>query len=117
MNRSLIVIAALALCSLAQADEVNRCVAASGEVTLTDMPCPSDAPAAAKPATAPATHGSAVEHVAMAGIYSRHDTFVPRQPPSHGLARDVATLKLAHQTMLLLDSTAAAMRQQRLAAR
>lgn len=117
MNRSLIVIAALALCSLAQADEVNRCVAASGEVTLTDAPCPPDAPAALKAAPALPLHSTAVEHVAMAGIYSRHDNFVPKQPPSHGLARDVVTLKLAHQTMQLLDSTAAAMRQQRLAAR
>ena len=117
MNRSLIVIAALALCSLAQADEVNRCVAAGGEVTLTDAPCPPDAPAAAKTAPAAAARSGTVEHVAMAGIYSRHDNFVPKQSPSHGLARDVATLKLAHQTMLLLDSTAAAMRQQRLASR
>lgn len=113
MKRSLIVIAALALCSLSQADEVNRCVAASGEITLTDAPCPAEAPAASKPAS----HPNGIEHVAMAGIYSRHDNFVPKQAASHGLARDVATLKLAHQTMLLLDSSAAAMRQQRLAAR
>jgi hypothetical protein len=115
MNRSLILAAALAFCSVAQADEVNRCVAASGEITLTDAPCPAEAPAAAKP-VAPAP-GLTTARMALTGAYTKHDNFVARQPVSRGLARDVATLKLAHQTMLLLDNSAAVLRQDRLASR
>lgn len=115
MNRSLIIAAALVLCNVAHAGDINRCVAPSGELTLTDSPCPADAPAALKPA--PGAHTVAVEHVSLRGASSRHDDFVPKQPVSHGLARDVATLKLAHQTMQLLDTSASTMRQQRVASR
>jgi hypothetical protein len=115
MNRSLILVAALALCNLAQADDINRCVGSNGEITLTDAPCPDDAPAAVKPA--PAARGITVDRMAANGAYTPHDNFVPKQPVSRGLSRDVATLKMARQTMLLLDNAAASMRSQRVASR
>ncbi|MES2148397.1 MAG: hypothetical protein V4508_01270 [Pseudomonadota bacterium] len=104
MNRnafhSTVLLLALALCAARRAGaEVNQCRDQQGHLTLTDAPCAEMVVPAPEP---------------LAALILR-----PAPPPLHPvkpnrmLGGDVATLKAAHQQMLLADS----MRQRRLAGR
>ena len=115
--------------------EVIKCTDESGHVTLTDQPCPGQAAqvvlsAASAPAPAPAAAVTVDEAVpAVSNGATRYQlTNLPPSPrlrtapytqvqaPGRSLARDVATLKEARRTLMLLDSTMSASRQRGLAA-
>ncbi len=107
--------------------DINKCVTASGQVTLTDEVCPSgaqvvkvisvpseadDAPAPAQPT---AVRASGTEYYTMARMPSRFAAPQRFTPPSRGLSLDVATLKVARANMHLVESAAQMARSQRLA--
>ena len=99
--------------------EIVKCVGANGRVTLTDQPCqggerseivlPGNPAGDEDAALAPAPAAAPAQRLARERLPARRD------PPSRGLARDVATLKAARRTMLLLDDAASALRAQRIA--
>lgn len=110
-----VILSSLLLASTASAGtEINKCVSATGAVTLTDEPCPPDTRALrlvsaspdASAAAAPAPDAGArmgIERYASAPLPRR---FVPpkRSPaPTRGLTPDVATLKAARANMQLFD--------------
>lgn len=143
--RNTIFIAGMVLVSSTFAGtDVIKCTDESGRVTLTDQPC-KDAvdqvilAAAPNPevelAQAPATpeaaevHAPAVVEPVLRSDTGRHRlASLPPSPrlraapytqvraPGRALARDVATLKEAHRTLMLLDNTMTASRKQGLAA-
>lgn len=103
--------------------DIVKCVGANGRVTLTDQPCQGGerselvlpgSPAGTEEsafAPAPAQGAAPAQHMA------REPLPAPARldPPSRSLARDVATLKAARRTMLLMDDAASALRAQRIA--
>ena len=104
--------------------DIVKCVGANGRVTLTDQPCQggersetvlaggrsADEDSTPSSAAAPARRLAPERLPALARA-----TLARLDPPSRSLARDVATLKAARRTMLLMDDTASALRAQRLA--
>ena len=113
--------------------EINKCTDSAGRVTLTDQPCGGDETmvvlaVAAQPAPAEAAPDEAAP-VAALGATARYQLaslppssklrpapYTQVQAPGRSLARDVATLKEARRTMMLLDSTMASSRQRSLSA-
>lgn len=109
--------------------EVIKCTDQAGHVTLTDQPCAGDAAqvllSAASPApavadeAAPAASGRADRYQLTKLPPSprmRPAPFTQVQAPGRSLARDVATLKEARRTLMLLDGSMAASRQRGFAA-
>lgn len=117
--------------------DIMKCTDASGHVTLTDQPCTGEAaqvvlsgPALAAPAQeqafdpdAPAPSPAVSDGTSRYQLASlppprtmRAAPYTRVQAPGRSLARDVATLKEARRTMMLLDSSMAASRQRGLAA-
>jgi hypothetical protein len=112
-------------CSAYASSDVNKCVAPTGLVTLTDEPCPdgtqtvkvisgpSEAsteaePAAVQPSVAP-------QRFTVGRLPPRYVTLMKSPKPQRGLALDVATLRAAKLNMHLLDNAAQVLRSQRLA--
>lgn len=109
--------------------EVIKCTDQSGHVTLTDQPCKGEAaqvvlsaataPAAVADEAAPAASGG-TDRYQLAKMppstRMRAAPFTQVQAPGRSLARDVATLKEARRTLMLLDSSMAASRQRGFAA-
>jgi hypothetical protein len=109
--------------------EVLKCTDESGHVTLTDQPCkgeaaqvvlsPATAPQAAADDTAPAV-SNGTDRYQLTNLppstRMRAAPFTQVHAPGRSLARDVATLKEARRTLMLLDSTMSASRQRGLAA-
>lgn len=105
--------------------DINKCVDASGHVTLTDETCPAGARTVKViPGQSDAGDELAAADdsaAAVSGRYSvnrmpaRYFTPMKNPAPARGLALDVATLKAARQNMLMLDSAAHAMRSTRIA--
>ncbi len=105
--------------------EINKCVAATGAVTLTDEPCPSNTRGiklvAATPDTesaeTPAPHAGprmpTVERFTSAPMVLRFATPMRSPAPARGMKLDVATLKAAKANLHLFDM--ASPRSQRLA--
>ena len=109
--------------------EVIKCTAESGHVTLTDQPCNGEAAQVVlAAASAPASSADQAAPVVSNGgdryqltrlppaSRMRAAPFTQVQAPGRALARDVATLKEARRTLMLLDSTMSASRQRGLAA-
>lgn len=117
--------------------EIMKCTDGSGHVTLTDQPCvgetdqvvlsgadlaaPAPGPAfdPDAPAPSPAVSNGSSRYQLASLPPPRKLRAAPTtrmQPPGRALARDVATLKEARRTMMLLDSSFAASRQRGLAA-
>lgn len=117
--------------------EVIKCTDESGHVTLTDQPCKGEAAqvvlsAAAAPAPAPEVTMDEAAPAVSSGATRYQLTNLPPSPrlrarlraapytqvqaPGRTLARDVATLKEARRTLMLLDSTMSASRQRGLSA-
>ncbi len=99
------------------ATDINKCVAASGQVTLTDEVCPGDSQTVkvsnglsdSALAAAPQRSGAAQYKMAHAPArLAARDNL-----PARGLALDVMTLKTARANMHLFDATP--QRSQRLA--
>lgn len=107
--------------------DINKCVAPSGQVTLTDEVCPSgaqvvkvisvasDADEAPAPAQPAASRTGATEHYTLSRMPSRYAAPQRFTPPSRGLSLDVVTLKVARANMHLVESAAQMARSQRLA--
>lgn len=115
------------------ATEINKCTDRSGHVTLTDQPCAGEATqvvlsVAAQPAPVDVASADAAPAAATGAIARYQLTNLPPstnmraapytqvQAPGRSLARDVATLKEARRTMMLLDTSMAASRQRGLSA-
>ena len=112
-------------------NDINKCVTASGQVTLTDEVCPSgaqvvkvisapsDADATPAPtlAQAPQTtiRAAGIEHISLARMPSRYAAPQRFTPPSRGLSLDVATLKIARANLHLAEAAVQIARSQRLA--
>lgn len=112
--------------------EINKCTDSAGHVTLTDQPCSGEAskvvlavasaPAAAETApedSAPAATGGAVRYQLTnlpPSTKMRPAPYTQVQAPDRSLARDVATLKEARRTLMMLDSSMSAARQRGLSA-
>lgn len=118
-------IACMVFASSAFATDINKCVDASGLVTLTDAVCPGgthaskvisgpsdniDESTAAAPVSRPT-----VEHYAAQRVPARTAPFARATAPARGLSLDIATLKAARANMLLVDNAAQSTRSQRLA--
>lgn len=126
VRRTLFIAGMVFVSSTFAGTDVIKCTDESGRVTLTDMPCQRDAEQVVlSAASAPEKATAAAETVASAGerYQLRALPPVPRlraapftevHAPGRALARDVATLKEARRTSMLLDSTMAASRQGRL---
>lgn len=100
--------------------EINKCVSASGSVTLTDEVCPSGAQTVklvsasvgstadeSTPAGAPRT---SVERYAATRLPARNTTPMRSVQAARGLSLDIATLKAARMNMQLVDNAAQSMR-------
>lgn len=110
--------------------EVIKCTDGAGHVTLTDRPCKGEEaaqlvvaaatePAAALSEAAPTVSGSTTRYQLTnmpPAPRLRPAPFTQLQAPGRSLARDVATLKEARRTLMLLDSTMSASRQRGLSA-
>jgi hypothetical protein len=92
-------------------NEIVKCVAADGQVTLTDQPCEggaatirlsSESPQA-QPQPQPQTQSQPQRHVAPAEL-RQADWKRPPVVRAAPLSRDVATLKAAHRMMLLQET-------------
>lgn len=110
--------------------EVIKCTDEAGHVTLTDQPCTGDnvaqlvVAAATEPTAvvsdpAPTVSGSTTRYQLTnmpPAPRLRPAPYTQVQAPGRSLARDVATLKEARRTLMLLDSTMSASRQRGLSA-
>ncbi|NML60159.1 DUF4124 domain-containing protein [Massilia sp. RP-1-19] len=102
--------------------DVIKCTDDAGHVTLTDQPCKGE-DAAQVLVAAPAAPADAVAEVTRHQLANlppsarlRAAPFTQVQAPGRALARDVATLKEARRTLMLLDGSMSASRQRGLAA-
>ncbi len=103
--------------------EIVKCVGANGRVTLTDQPCQGgERSEIVLPGSPAGNEDSALaplpaQGAAPAQQMAREHQSAPARldPPGRSLARDVATLKAARRTMLLMDDAASALRAQRIA--
>lgn len=130
IRRTLFIAGMVFVSSTFAGTEVIKCTDDSGRVTLTDQPCQRDdnqvvLSAASNPVAETAAPEAEAAAVASGGARYQLRALppVPRmraapytqvQAPGRALARDVATLKEARRTSMLLDSTMAASRQGRL---
>lgn len=107
--------------------EVIKCTDQAGHVTLTDQPCKGEAAevvlsaatAAMADEAAPAASGGTNRYQLAKmppSTRMRPAPFTQVHAPGRSLARDVATLKEARRTLMLLDSSMAASRQRGFAA-
>lgn len=131
IRRTLFVAGMVFVSSTFAGTEVIKCTDEAGRVTLTDQPCQSDATAVVLSAATPA-EVAAPERNALAVAPAAAERYQVRalppstrlrpapytevQAPGRSLARDVATLKEARRTLMLLDSTMAASRHASLTA-
>lgn len=105
----------------ALASDINKCVAPSGTVTLTDEPCPSGQDTVkvfSGPSDSPVIPAQAVatpERFTVGRLPPRFVTLGTNPKPARGLALDVATLRAARLNMHLLDNAADVLRSQRIA--
>ena len=109
----------LAASAYAGAD-INKCVSASGSVTLTDEVCPPGAQtvklvsAAADSATdetpPAASQRTSVERYPATRLPARATAQMRNAQPARGLSLDIATLKAARMNMQLVDNAAQSMR-------
>jgi len=97
--------------------DVNKCIAPTGQVTLTDEACP-DGTETVKLVSAMAGDSGSTP----APSVERYSARLPARPvalartaPSRGLALDVATLKMARANLQVFDAASQALRSQRLA--
>ncbi|HEY0491016.1 MAG TPA: DUF4124 domain-containing protein [Telluria sp.] len=128
VRRTLFIAGMVFVSSTFAGTEVIKCTDDSGRVTLTDQPCQRDDEQLVLSAAATPEVASVPEAVAEAASSSaryqvralppsprlRAAPYTDVQAPGRSLARDVATLKEARRTLMLLDSTMAASRQGRL---
>jgi hypothetical protein len=124
---SLIIAAAIAAPSALAGSAVVKCIAPSGQVTLTDQPCDDGATSVTMEAAWSAQAGSGARIEAYGTLLPmanhrgsaapaavRHDSWRP--PPGHlALAGDVATLKAARLQLRMLDDASRQLRQPQLA--
>ena len=110
--------------------EIHKCTDSAGHVTLTDQPCSGASSqvvlTVAGPADAAAEDDAPILAAGEPVRYQlanlppstkmRPAPYTRVQAPGRSLARDVATLKEARRTMMLLDSSMAASRQRGLSA-
>jgi len=82
----------------AMANDVVKCVDANGHVTLTDQPCATGA------ATVRLGDEALQRHVLPAAELRHQAWKRPDLARPAALARDVATLKAAHRTLLMQDA-------------
>lgn len=117
---STLFLAALFLATGASAtSEINKCVSANGQVTITDEQCPEDARALKllSPASdsdtgeTPTVRTVLLERYALPRTPVRYTKPMRSLTPARGLSLDVATLKAARANLMLFDSS----RTQRLA--
>lgn len=106
-------------------NDINKCIAPTGSVTLTDEPCP-DGTRTIKVVSGPADEiGDAealdsaarpsVERYTMQRMPTRYTTRMRSAQPSRGLSLDVSTLKAARLNMHLIDNAAQALKSQSVA--
>jgi hypothetical protein len=103
---SMIAAAVLAAPAAMAGSDIVKCVDASGRVTLTDQPCDSGAVTVRlEPGTAQNAEQATPRRYVLPAVDLRHNAWkrpaVERPAP---LSRDVATLKAARRTLLLLDA-------------
>lgn len=103
--RLLSMIAALVVVApAAMAGDIVKCVDSAGHVTLTDQPCAGGS-ATVRMASDPEPTASAPQRYTLPAADLRHSAWkrpaVERPAP---LSRDVATLKAARKTLLMLDT-------------
>lgn len=109
--------------------EVIKCTDQSGHVTLTDQPCKGEAAQEVLSGAAGASSLTDEAAPAASDVTDRYQLtnlppstrmraapFTQVQAPGRALARDVATLKEARRTLMLLDSSMSASRQRGFAA-
>ena len=101
----------LVACAAFAGNDVNKCITASGHVTLTDEACPADAAtvkvingAPDDDAPAATVVRTGAEHYAAARMPTRYAALARATEPARGLALDVATLKAARANMHLFDA-------------
>ena len=105
----------------ALASDINKCVAPSGTVTLTDGPCPSGEETVkvfsgpSEVAVAPTQAAVMPERFTVGRLPPRYVTLARSAKPARGLALDVATLRAARLNLHLLDNAADVLRSQRIA--
>jgi hypothetical protein len=132
IRRTLFIAGMVVVSSTFAGTEVNKCTDAAGRVTLTDQPCQANAeqvvlsaatpaaPAVAPESNAPAVASNGAERYHLKALPPstrlRAAPYTEVHAPGRTLARDVATLKEARRTLMLLDSTMAASRQANLTA-
>ncbi len=121
-----VLLSSLVFASSANAgSEINKCIAPSGAVTLTDEPCPANthgvkvvsAPADAGSGTDAPTAGPrtiSVERYASAPMPVRFAPPMRSPAPARGMSLDAATLKAAKANLTLFDM--GTQRAQRIAA-
>lgn len=109
-------IAGMACVTSAQAADIRKCVAADGQVTLTDEECPGHTrlakvlvqaadTVAPVPAAAPAPAPVAVQATfAPARMPARYVNLTKTSKPTGGLSLDTSTLRTARVNMRVLDS-------------
>lgn len=121
-NTCALFIASMVLtCSAYAGTDINKCVAPSGAVTITDEACPSGADAvtivsaAPEAGVAPTQAIVVPQRVTLARMPPRYAALMRTSRPARGLALDVATLRTARQNLHLLDNAADLMRSQRVA--
>lgn len=124
-------LAAMVFASSAYATDINKCVTASGSVTLTDEACPGGTQTV-KVISVPSEHASddsgstaatvtaapvrpGIERFPTQRMPTRYATIVRSPQPQRGLSLDIATLKTARANLASFDSASQAMRSQRLA--
>lgn len=105
--------------------DINKCVSASGNVTLTDEACPSGARTVkvfstaaesdAEQAAADAPARPSIERYTIARMPARYTGTMRSTAPARGLPLDVSTLKAARLNMHLFDNAAQALKSQRVA--
>jgi hypothetical protein len=100
--------------------DINKCIAPSGTITLTDDTCPSGeqtvklVQGSADAGEHPAAQGSVVpERFTVGRLPPRYVTLAKNPKPQRGLALDVATLRAAKLNMHLLDNAAQVLRSRR----
>ena len=129
IRRTLFIAGMVFVSSTFAGTEVIKCTDESGRVTLTDQTCQRDddqviLSAAASQVAETAAPAAAAEIASAGERYQlralppaprmRAAPYTQVQAPGRALVRDVATLKEARRTSMLLDSTMAASRQGRL---
>lgn len=123
-TRALILAGMLCACNAFASNDVNKCVAPSGTVTLTDEPCPGgtqtvkviSGPSETTETDIAPTQATVVpERFTVGRLPPRYVALAKSAKPQRGLALDVATLRAAKLNMHLLDNAAQVLRSQRLA--